>query len=503
MNKECVAIRNSGSLIYPKNFPYDPQECYIEFENISISETKNAVYDAIRQSFIDLGMDKANLNTKYWSPLSDLISPGNTVVIKPNMVINTFDVELQEFTTSHPSVIRPIIDYAWKALKGEGKIIVGDAPGAEADFEKIVERNKLKELVQTLQSRGINVYLEDFRAVKVEVENGVWVSEQKNNEQRPTSQIVNIGKNSLFYCDKYKKVKLHGAGYNIKETTSHHKGEVQEYSVSKTILNADVVISVPKFKTHRKAGFTCCLKNLVGINTDKNYLPHFTMGSKNMGGDEMPAIPVKNVVILGAYNWLRENVISRTWKVIGKPSAKFLRALKGNKKDLETCKESGSKQNSSDEDLAKWLHNKLSGQSVAAGAWSGNETICRMILDLNQIFLRCDKSGQVVNKTDRKILYIVDGVKVGVGDGPTHPTPAVANTVAVGYNGLKTDKALLQLCNIDYTSFTLYNMASEIHWMNYESEGEILFNGQRMREDDRISLDVIPPIGWEFKKIKQ
>ena len=51
---------------------------------------------------------------------------------------------------------------------------------------------------------------------------------------------------------------------------------------------ADVVISLPKMKTHKKTGVTLSIKNFVGITADKNYLPHHTWGSPKHGGDDYP-----------------------------------------------------------------------------------------------------------------------------------------------------------------------------------------------------------------------
>ena len=35
---------------------------------------------------------------------------------------------------------------------------------------------------------------------------------------------------------------------------------INEYCISNTILDADVIINIPKLKTHKKAGITVCLK---------------------------------------------------------------------------------------------------------------------------------------------------------------------------------------------------------------------------------------------------
>jgi len=61
-----------------------------------------------------------------------------------------------------------------------------------------------------------------------------------------------------------------------------------EYLLSRSVMDADVIINLPKLKTHKKVGLTVSLKNLVGINGDKNYLPHFCIGTPDKGGDEFP-----------------------------------------------------------------------------------------------------------------------------------------------------------------------------------------------------------------------
>jgi hypothetical protein len=41
-------------------------------------------------------------------------------------------------------------------------------------------------------------------------------------------------------------------------------------------------------------GMTCALKNLVGINANKNWLPHHTEGTPEQGGDQFPAGTLKS-----------------------------------------------------------------------------------------------------------------------------------------------------------------------------------------------------------------
>ena len=58
-------------------------------------------------------------------------------------------------------------------------------------------------------------------------------------------------------------------------------------------MDADVFINIPKLKSHKKVGLTCALKNLVGINANKNWLPHHTEGTPDKGGDQFPAATMK------------------------------------------------------------------------------------------------------------------------------------------------------------------------------------------------------------------
>lgn len=494
----AIVINQKAS--YPSAAPFDASEHYPEFSSDYISGEENCVYSMVRQTLIDLKTDEEHINTSKWSPFRELIKPGDTVVIKPNLVLNTFDPDIQTCTTSHPSVLRPIIDYSWKALEGSGQIVVGDCPGAEADFDTIVCRTGMSSMITRLQERGVSVLLKDFRAVRVETENGIWVREQRDSGEAGKGKIVALDSESFLADERYKKAKFHGAGYDIKSTNRHHRGKIHRYCVSEDILKADVVISVPKFKTHRKAGITCCLKNLVGINADKNYLPHFSIGGANMGGDEMPKIPKSRIFPMRLYNWFREYILAYTWRIIGKPSAALLRFLFAKKKSTKEQTDSKPDVNT-DTDLAHTLHSKISKQSVAAGAWPGNETICAMILDLNRIFLCCTKDGTLTDMTDRKIFYIVDAIDIGVGNGPTHPIAQKCGIVAAGLNGFELDKSLLYLFGIDCRVIPLYRIAEKQSWIHKGGTGVVSVNGELSAGKAQQLPKIKAPDNWDFYPI--
>src|SRR3989338_4998603 len=106
-----------GAIQYPLNAPFNPPEAYPDLP-FTISDTEcdpsNEIYPKVRELFFQLGMDKNNYGKKNWNPFKDLIKSGDKVVIKPNWVLDVSQYDINALIT-HMSVIRPLIDYAWKA----------------------------------------------------------------------------------------------------------------------------------------------------------------------------------------------------------------------------------------------------------------------------------------------------------------------------------------------------------------------------------------------------
>lgn len=103
---------------------------------------------------------------------------------------------------------------------------------------------------------------------------------------------INLGKDSEF--DGKENINYYGADYDTNETKKYHNKKDNIYVISKTILSADVFINLPKMKTHKLAGITCCLKNLVGTSVIKNSIPHHTEGAPENGGDKYQSLSLKS-----------------------------------------------------------------------------------------------------------------------------------------------------------------------------------------------------------------
>ena len=151
---------------YATDPPYDPQIRYPEYDGpLSRSGTPNAAYDAVRETLHLLQLDDAHYGRMDWNPLGNLVSPGQIVAIKANLVMNRhLRGGSLNCVITQGSVIRAVVDYVCLALQGRGRIVIGDAPLQMADFDAICECNGLHEIAHYAQATyGVDVELVDFR----------------------------------------------------------------------------------------------------------------------------------------------------------------------------------------------------------------------------------------------------------------------------------------------------------------------------------------------------
>lgn len=84
-NLSIVRTRVDG---YPWQPPFEPGEPFPEYPFGSAGTAENPVYAMVRQTLADLGYDARRFGTADWNPLGEFVSPGQTVVIKPNFVLD-------------------------------------------------------------------------------------------------------------------------------------------------------------------------------------------------------------------------------------------------------------------------------------------------------------------------------------------------------------------------------------------------------------------------------
>ncbi len=417
-----VAI-NINDITYPKACPFHPDRSFPELNGLYdyALDADNKVYGAVRDLLIALELDREHIGKETWNPFSDFIKQGDRVVIKPNLVLHHSGRKKDiSAVVTHASLIRPLIDYTLLALKraGGGEVIVGDAPQGDADFDIITKANGLYELVEWYKTKGYDIQLRDFRKLVYPhgFKSSVWVEREGDSDGYVA---VDLGEhshlNALPHLDR-----LYGSDFDRSFIVQQHQGGHHRYLVSGTIMKADVVISVPKLKTHRKAGVTVNMKNLVGINGDKNYLAHYRIGSPSHGGDEYPNS--KNPLLL-YYRWYErfsgDHFLAR--------NTMFYRYLN------KIC------QIPSYAGIALYCLFKGKENVATCGAWHGNDTCWRMCLDLNYVLRFADKEGKLCDEPQRRYFSLVDGIVAGEGDGPMKPDPKPIGALLAGQSPYKVD----------------------------------------------------------------
>ncbi|MBU4312188.1 MAG: DUF362 domain-containing protein [Candidatus Omnitrophica bacterium] len=487
-NKVKVGIVHLESAVYPKIAPYNPSEKYPEypFAEIEIGQ-KNYAYASLRELFLNLGLDKENYGAPRWNPFGYLIKPGMTVVIKPNFVLSRHPEKKDLYSIiTHPAVLRAIADYCWIALKGEGRIIITDAPQYNCNFSELIEATKLDEVCRFYSScKGPSVELINLQPYWSKSLHMPSCIRQLPGDPKG-NVTVNLGRDSAFYnCPNPQN--YYGAVYHRQETMMHHTGEKQEYKVSRTIMDADVFISVPKLKVHKKVGVTLNGKGLVGICTNKNYLVHYRLGTPSEGGDQFP-----------------ENVLTTTEKKIIKferlmydkflarksiPAEMVHRFIYGFLY-LKVLKPLG-------------LKVSLEKRLLDAGNWYGNDSAWRMVVDLLKIIYFADSSGNMSRTIQRKMFSIIDGVIGGENKGPLSPDPKSSGVLIGGENLIAVDLVATRLMGFDpqkLKQFSVLESDSFDFGVKSLNDIEVVCNNldtiQCLNKSDNRCLNFKPYPGW-------
>jgi uncharacterized protein (DUF362 family) len=152
----------------------------------------------------------------YQADLSDIIYRGmgtlgvrvhgKRILLKPNLV----EYERETCINTHPLVVAGAIEALRRA--GAASVVVGEGPGHRRDLEYLLVASGLFEHLRELKAPIVDLNHDDVRSVALRR----WYSGMRS---------------------------LH---------------------LPVSVLDADLVVSVPKLKTHHWAGMTCGMKNLFG-----------------------------------------------------------------------------------------------------------------------------------------------------------------------------------------------------------------------------------------------
>lgn len=438
------------------------------------------VYLLVRQCLVAAGADRANLGGGEWNPLGRFIAPGSRVVVLPNLVMHRRrdrNESLAAFQAkcTQASVIRAVCDYAMIANRSPERISVACAPLQSCDFDAVCRESGLAAMAEFYRERcGDPLPLRDLRATRTRWSTFGALRECREDDTEPWVG-VDLGSNSLIE-DLYRRntpVHIRVGDYEPASTLMFHDRGRHVYAISRALLDADVIISVPKLKTHEKVGVTCALKGTVGAIARKECLAHHRLGAPDDGGDEYP--------VAGAARRLVSALVDRSTTTGTDLAHNAQRvAAKG---------------------LSKLA--RVGARGVMNGAWHGNDTAWRMALDIARVLRYARPDGTVAETPQRSHLVLVDGVVAGEGEGPLRPSPRRCGVVLFGTDVVHADLACARLMGFDPDRIPLLHHARQLGQLPLLAEpgSPIVAVNSIPSGPDVVGRDVglerfRPPKGW-------
>jgi len=390
------------------------------------------------------------------------IGTNKKILLKPNWVYHNRTRDDEICLTTHPNIILIALEFVLQ-LK-PASVIIGDSPVQSCSWELLHSEKFNTKIASLEKEHGIPIRIIDFRNEKWELKRNL----QKNCRNKSDYVLYNLASDSLLEPLSKQNKSFRVGDYDPAETIRNHSNGIHKYLIAKEIIDADIVVNLPKLKTHQKAGITNGLKNYVGTIGEKAYLAHHSSNLSKSGGDCYPG----------------NNIFRNASEYFGDISYKY----KGNILYYLFHYTSS----------LLWRFAPKSNYASMSGSWYGNDTVWRMVIDINKIISFGTIEGRISNSIQRKIITISDAIVAGQGDGPLKPIPLAMGMVSVSDNDMFLDFIMSHLMGFDPLKIPLLKSFTTKY---SESEYNIYMNGNRISKSDlmKYAVKTIPPIGWVDK----
>lgn len=473
-----------GEIVYPEKAPFSPPQKYPEYPFEEI-DPENKAYPLVREILFEMGLDRENYGTPNWNPLKNYVKKGSKVVIKPNWVFDISQYDINALIT-HMSIVRAIVDYVYIACGKKGKIDILESPIENTDWERLNSITQAPETVKYLKKKGVPVTLQDIRTESF-VEKDVFnlfgwrlkfFYRKKRQGTKRGYVDIDLGEKSMLHEVDNKAHLMRGIQHwAAKDVQNAHGDKKHIYKIPREILECDCFINIPKLKTHRKAGVTLTLKNLVGIADKKVWLPHYVEGTPEIGGDEAPSKRQLHVRIIDSLSILhffkkfgfsfRPPGIEKYWR-----------------KKIE-------------EDL-------LELKNVRQANWYGGDTVWRMVYDLNAILFHADEKGKMRTKQQRKYFSIIDGIVAGEKFGPLDSVPKKTGILIASEDPVLAELIGTRIMGFDEHKIkTIENINRTKYFFGSSSISEAQIESRNekwkkiLTEPKSVCFNFIPAPGWQ------
>lgn len=409
------------------------------------------------------------------------------IAIKPNWVYHqTHEMFPVSALVTDTRLLDTVISACLERYHHVKSITVGDVPLQSCDFallDKQASISVLRDKYSRLRSPKIEFL--DLRKERWRLSGGYMELVNDLPGDPLGYALVNLNNDSMLEEVSSNAKRFRVSDYDPEETISAHSSGNHSYLIARSVLAADLVINMPKMKTHQKTGITGALKNLVGINGSKGYLVHHQMGKPSQGGDEFPED-------VNAWFVLQTRVRS----LLQKRSTFFFKPLKWGWEVVKRHKGIGTI--GTRENLAGLFY-------IGSGSWYGNDSIWRMVYDLNRIvLLASSEGGRLRLSPQREYFCVLDGIVAGEGNGPLQPIPVQADVVLLGNNPFLIDLAMSKLMGYDYQKIPLLAKRARFAfepWKDHDPHRFQVRFDEKMMDNGIDAIPIVhpflPPPGWK------
>lgn len=383
------------------------------------------------------------------------------ILLKPNWVLNPLNLDDRICLITNENLLLAFLEIILES--NPKSIIIGDAPIQGCEFKNIFTPTFFDTIKKYITKYNIPIKIKDFRRTIFNKKKNILIS---NNNPIEDYLIFDLAENSYLEAVSTNDAIFRVTDYNpYRLMLSHSKG-IHKYCIIKDLFESDIIVTIPKVKTHQKTGITNSLKILVGINGDKDFLPHHRVGGTSQGGD---CYPGNNII-----RRLSEHLLDIANQTIGSKIYPILKTLVN----------------------ITWRASLPTAEHSLSAAWHGNDTCWRMVLDLNNISIFGTIDGKIAKNPQRELFTLCDGIIAGQGDGPLHPEPLNLGVLLFSNNAALADAAIVNLLGFDIKKIPLVNVAIK----NMPKKKSVInFNGHPMEdlaELIKFKSNVQPPPGW-------
>ena len=437
---------------------------FVDILTVYSDREKELNTDFLSTVYADREKLRSYVHQLLFGRITDSLIENKSVLLKPNWVKHCEKPTDELCLCTHEHFILAVLEEVLSMQPKE--VLLADAPVNLCRWEELLSKNFLEE-VDNLQSKyNTEINIKDFRRTISDFKTNTFIT---NRVPMDEYVIFDVGDKSQLEPITNNEHRFRITNYDPDDMKNYHGHGMHKYCIARDFFDYDVVLTLPKMKTHQKAGFTNALKILVGINGDKDYLPHHRMGAANHGGDCYKDDSLLRRLSEWATDQKNRNL--GNWKYWP-----YIVIAKGS-----------------------WILSRPEPGMTLGASWYGNDTIWRTVMDVQLIaqYGSVDKDGKgIINdERQRKVYSICDGIIGGQGDGPLYPTPLPLGVMALSDNPYLMDVVGGSLLGINIDRIPMLHFAKN---QTDIKSSEIRLNNQVINQDDLLSYTVNAqmPIGW-------